>query len=87
MSKPISSTYKFLLYPRISYYGEPNVKPLVQEVSKDFAVYNTNALDKFWLYEIVLVNVDDVYDKDTKRYTRKTTQIIVKREALAEMLI
>ena len=80
-------TYTLVLYPRINYYGEPDIKPLVQEVSEHFAVHNRNVLDRFWLYEIILVSVDDVYDKDTKRSTRKTTRIIVKREALENMLI
>jgi len=86
----ISSTYKSLLYPKVQYYGE-NVKPIVQEIDKVF-VMNSNSADEiksndYWLYEILLINVDDVYDSDNKCYRRKTTQIIIKRQMLSPNML
>jgi hypothetical protein len=53
---------------------------------------NSNSADEiksndYWLYEILLINVDDVYDSDNKCYRRKTTQIIIKRQMLSPNML
>ncbi len=86
---PISSTYMLRLYPKQQYYGE-NVQSIVQEIDKDFAMNNNSdeiKNDNYWLYEIQLINVDNVWIREYKRYIRQTTKSIIKRKMMSDNML
>ncbi len=82
----LSQKYILNLYPKQKYYGE-NIKPIKEEYEKfeDINITN-NEIEKYWLYEIIFEQIEEIQKKKNEKQILKTRSIF-KRVSLGDMLI
>jgi|688.fasta_scaffold2593955_1 hypothetical protein len=90
MESNTNQTYTLILYPKKNYYGEKDKLPTHINIDKDIAI--NDSIDKiyssnwYWLYEIILTNIEEVYDKKQKINKLITTKSLINRFKLSNML-
>lgn len=93
MESNIIQTYTLILYSKKDYYGEKDIlhtyimdKNIDKNIAVNYTINKSEYSDKYWLYEITLTNVEEVYNKKRKETNYITTKSIIDRVKISEML-